>query len=213
MIKRLYNKIRLLEKRKEWRKNNRHNNTRIIKPIEAERCIVGKGTYGDIRILHDSPKNRLVIGNYCSISTEVAFILSDEHPINYISTYPWKVKELHSAPYEAISKGDIIIHDDVWIGFRAIILSGVEIGQGAVVAAGAVVTKDVPPYAIVGGNPARIIKYRFAQEIQSQLLNCDYSALTRETIGSHIEDFYTDLNSMQIGDIEEKFEWFPKRDY
>ena len=94
---------------------------------------------------------------------------------------------------EGTSKGDIIVADDVWIGYRATILSGVHIGQGAVIAAGAVVTKDVPPYAIVGGVPARVIKYRFPEEMVGELMRIDYSKLTEEMVREHIEDLYSAL--------------------
>ncbi|MGN9105593.1 DapH/DapD/GlmU-related protein [Oliverpabstia intestinalis] len=91
---------------------------------------------------------------------------------------------------ESFAKGDIRVDDDVWIGYGASIMSGVHIGQGAVVAAGAVVTKDVPPYAIVGGVPAKVIKYRFEPEMIEELLKVDYSELTKEDIEKHIDDLY-----------------------
>ena len=80
------------------------------------------------------------------------------HTLNNISTYPFKTALLNYKNEEAISKGNIIIDDDVWIGFGATIMSGVHIGQGAVIAAGSVVTKDVPPVAVAAGNPVRFIK-------------------------------------------------------
>lgn len=76
---------------------------------------------------------------------------------------------LQKVKHEATSKGDIVVKDDVWIGYGSIILSGVHIGQGAVIAAGSVVSHDVPPYAIVGGVPARLIKYRFSEEMTKKL--------------------------------------------
>ena len=111
---------------------------------------------------------------------------------------------------EAISKGDITI-DDVWIGFRATILSGVHIGQGAVVAAGAVVTKDVPPYAIIGGVPAKIIKYRFSPEVIEQLLKLDYSKLTDDMIWERIDDLYNSLDGKSPEGVEKLLAWFPKK--
>ena len=205
-MKRIISKISRTIKQYAWRKNNRHNFTRIVKPIDPERCIVGKGTYGNIRILFDSPDNKLIIGNYCSIASEVAFILADDHPINYLSTYPWKVKLLKNADYEAVSKGDIIIDDDVWIGFRAVILSGVHIHQGDVVGAGAVVTKDVPPYAIVGGNPARIIRYRFSDEIIDKLLKVDFSLFDRHTAEKLQKDLYTEINEETLSEFLKKLD-------
>lgn len=77
--------------------------------------------------------------------------------------------------WETQAKGNIIVNDDVWIGDSALILSGVEIGQGAVIAAGAVVTEDVPPYAVVGGVPAKVIKYRFRDDVIKELVKIDYA--------------------------------------
>ena len=83
---------------------------------------------------------------------------------------------------ESICKGPIVIGDDAWIGYDCTILSGVTIGQGAVVAAGSVVTKDVPPYAVVGGTPARVIKYRFTPDVVEKMLTLDYAQLGDEAI-------------------------------
>ena len=129
------------------------------------------------------------IGSYCSIAQEVTFILNADHRTDTISTFPFKVKVLGES-LEGTSKGDIIVADDVWIGYRATILSGVHIGQGAVIAAGAVVTKDVPSYAIVGGVPARVIKYRFGEEVLTRLGKLDYSKLSEIWIKEHIDELY-----------------------
>ena len=106
---------------------------------------------------------------------------------------------------EAVSKGDIILDDDVWIGYRAIILSGVHIGQGAIIAAGAVVTKDVPPYAIVAGVPARIVKYRFSEDIIKDLEKIDFSLMTKDIIEKHIDELYTKVTTVN------QFEWMPRK--
>ena len=91
---------------------------------------------------------------------------------------------------ETQAKGDIIVNDDVWIGDSALILSGVEIGQGAVIAAGAVVTEDVPPYAVVGGVPARVIKYRFTDDVIKELVKIDYAKVDRKFIELHEDIWY-----------------------
>ena len=104
-----------------------------------------------------------------------------------------------------MSKGDITVDNDVWIGYGATIMSGVHIGQGAIVAAGAVVTKDVPPYAIVGGVPAKVIKYRFEPELIKELLKIDYSKLTKEKVEKHIDDLYAELKDKR------QLDWMPKK--
>lgn len=166
-------------------------------------CRVGKYTYGLNlnNVLYDSTDDcKLIIGSHCSIAQYVKFILASEHPYEGISTYPFKVKFL-GYEKEAASKGNIIIKDDVWIGLHSIILSGVTIGQGAIVAAGSVVTKDVPPYAIVGGNPAKVIKYRFEQAIIDELIKFDFSVLTEEKIKKIGEKLYTKLTVDNVKEI------------
>jgi len=112
---------------------------------------------------------------------------------------------------EAISHGNIVVEDDVWFGYGATVMSGVHVGQGAIVAAGAVVSKDVPPYAIVGGVPARVIKYRFSEDVIDYLLSLDYSALTKDLVYKHLDILYTSANEMKLEEIKERFEWFPKK--
>ena len=134
---------------------------------------VGKKTYGCIDVrTYGKTDRHLYIGNYCSIAADVTFHLSPNHHLERISTFPFGGDAENS-----LSKGDIIVDDDVWIGHHATILTGVHIGQGAVVAAGAVVSKDVPPYAIVGGVPAKIIKYRFSEDIIDKLMRIDFSKI------------------------------------
>lgn len=189
----------------KWRIKNEHNNTILEYPYSfSDHITVGKGTYGPISAIIASPNNYLKIGNYCSIASNVSFIVSGEHTINRISTYPFKIFITNEEVYDASSKGDIVVGDDVWIGFGATILSGVHIGQGAVVAAGAVVTKDVPPYAIVGGVPAKVVKYRFDPEIIEELLKIDYSKLDYDQIRCNIQCLSESLTSV------EQLDWLPK---
>ena len=105
----------------------------------------------------------------------------------------------------------VTIGDDVWIGYRATILSGVTIGQGAMIAAGSVVTKDVPPYAVVGGVPARVIRYRFSQPVMDFLMTLDYGKLDEKMIREHREMLAGDLDGMTAEEIREKLAWFPKK--
>ena len=191
--------------KREWRKKNPHNTTTIKEPFNIHAVDVGKYSYGALRVILDNDDNRLVIGNYCSIAPEVIFVPGSEHALNTVSTYPFKVKCMQGQQHEALSKGDIIVEDDVWIGCRATIMSGVHIGQGAVIAAGAVVTKDVPPYAVVGGVPAKVIKYRFAPHIIEELLKVDYGKLTKEMVETHIDALYEELTDAS------QLDWMPKK--
>lgn len=192
MFNNIRNKIHLMKLKKAWRKKNPHNTTVMAGRFNIEDVEVGKCTYGAIQVINWGKGQKLYIGNYCSIAGEVMFILNGDHYTGNISSFPFKVKCM-GAPYEAVSKGDIVVEDDVWIGYRSTILSGVRIGQGAIVAAGSIVTKDVPPYAIVGGNPAKVIKYRFDEEMIKELMKIDYSCLDEATIKEHIDDLYAPL--------------------
>ena len=197
--------LRLWLMQKYWRRKNQHNKTSLETFTNIANISVGNNSYGKLNVLNASEEYRLMIGHFCSIAQGVTFAVCVDHPTNTISTYPFKVVCIGSQTYEAISKGDIVVEDDVWIGHGATILSGVRIGQGAIIAAGAVVTKDVPPYAIVGGVPARTIKYRFPTNIVEELLKIDYSKLTKEMVEAHIDELYEELTDVR------QLAWMPKR--
>ena len=188
----------------KWRRSNKHNGTYPITLFDASSVHIGRYTYGELYVLKYGKLGELYIGDFCSIAPKVSFILSADHYINHISTFPYKAKFINSLELESISKGNIEIEDDVWIGYGATIMSGVHIGQGAIVAAGAVVSKDVPPYAIVGGVPAKIIKFRFSEKLITELLKVNYKELTDINIKKHIDEMYVDLK--QISQLE----WMPK---
>jgi virginiamycin A acetyltransferase len=133
---------------------------------------IGRFSYGQPTVFHWGEKATLKIGNFCSIGPNVVILLGGEHRPDLITTFPFNcvLKEYANVPGHPTTKGDVVIGNDVWIGANALILSGVQIGDGAVIGACAVVTKDVEPYAIMAGNPARIIGKRFDQETISSLL-------------------------------------------
>lgn len=147
----------------------------------------------------------LYIGSFCSIGDNVVFLLGIDHPTNFISTFPFRVKIEKKDEMEAISKGNIVVDDDVWIGYGATILSGVHIGQGAIVGANALVTKDIPPYAIAGGTPAKLIKYRFEERIINELLKVDFDSLTDDMIIDNIDDLYKEMTDIS------QISWMPKK--
>ena len=201
----LYKQIKLNAMKRKWRKKNPHNMTVPVSIFNIDNVEVGKKTYGRLKVIDFANDNKLKIGNYVSMADDITFILDAEHHLNNISTYPFRTNLLKSRVSEAFGKGDIIVDDDVWIGYGVTILSGVHIGQGAVIAAGAVVTKDIPPYAIVGGVPARVIKYRFSKDIVDELMKIDYSKLTKELIVEHIDELYSELEEI------EQLKWLPRK--
>jgi len=128
---------------------------------------IGRGTYGVNRntIQGMSPDAPVSIGNFCSFGQETLIFSKADHALNLPSTYPLRTMLLHPerGDQDAVTKGAVNIGHDVWVGARAMILSGVTIGDGAVIGAGAIVSKNVPPYAIFAGNPARLVRYRFSE--------------------------------------------------
>ena len=154
--------------------------------IKAKNIFIGDYTYFDDQknepikfeennILYNFDYNRvkLVIGKFCAVASETRFLMTGDHKLDAISTYPFPA--FHQGWEKAFDynefpvKGDIIVGNDVWFGYNSFIKGGVKIGDGAVIAANAVVVKDVPPYAIVAGNPAKIVKMRFNEDTIEKL--------------------------------------------
>lgn len=154
--------------------------------IKAENIEIGDYTYYDDpvdpenfekNVLYNYGNDRLIIGKFCAIATHVKFIMNGaNHKLDGISTYPFpifangwesRMSDLMNLP----SKGDIIIGNDAWIGYDSLIMPGVNIGDGAIIAARSVVVKDIPAYSIAGGNPAVVIKKRFSDAEIEILLN------------------------------------------
>ena len=135
------------------------------------------------------------IGKYCSISDNCRIGMGS-HTLNLLSTCPLFTEAVNGTQYKwvendvnAAENKRVIIGNDVWIGYQSIILGGIKIGDGAVVGAGAVVVKDVPPYSVVGGVPAKVLKYRFSDEIIKELLSIKWWDLPEQLIISNIKLF------------------------
>lgn len=150
-----------------------------------------RGTYFDrnVNIISWSDKYSIILGKYNSIGRDCNFFLHANHRPDWISTSSqlWgpvtdEISEIHMNMGHPSCKGDIIIENDVWIGAHATIMSGVKISNGAIVGATATVTKDVPPYSIVVGNPAKIVKYRFSKKQIESLLEISWWNWTEDRI-------------------------------
>ena len=197
-IKYVIYKLRFYVFRKKWRKNNQHNFTTAGNMFNSNQVQVGIYTYGKLNVFScDNQNPCLKIGKYCSIADEVCFLLAGGHNMSSFSSYPFKAK-LKGDLCESLTKGDIIVEDDVWIGFRSTILSGVTIGKGSVVAAGAVVTKNVPPFSVVGGVPAKVIKFRFSKEKIDLINTLDYSRINL----SKLDILYLNVENMTLDEIK-----------
>lgn len=180
--------------------------------IDARNHNIGEFTYGKPHVtFYEGYKGHLTIGKFCSIGPEVEIFINGYHNIKCVSTYPFSIMNLHdvetfkntefdekSIPYNK----DVVIGNDVYIGERAVIMGGVTIGDGAVIAANSVVTKDVKPYEVVGGNPAKHIKFRFNEYQISKLLEIawwdwrieDIKENIKYLTSENIDDF---INSQQ----------------
>src|SRR5665647_573907 len=185
--------------RKEWRKQNPHNSTEMKTIFPIRFAKVGKYTYGDLNLIaydEQCMDSILEIGNFVSISGNVTFLLSEPHQSKTLTSFPLK-SILNNAhfPEDAISRGSIVIEDEVWIGFGVTILSGVRVGKGSIIATGAVVTKNVPAYSIVGGIPAKVLKNRFNDDVINRLKNLRLAELPVEVIKANIDTLYGDITS------------------
>ncbi|NRB60132.1 MAG: CatB-related O-acetyltransferase [Winogradskyella sp.] len=177
--------------------------------VKHPNIIVGDYTYYDdfenvenfennVKYHFDFVGDKLIIGKFCMIASDVKFIMNGaNHLTDALSTYPFAVfgngwehaMDEKSYPH----KGDITIGNDVWIGYNATIMAGVTIGDGAIIATNSTVIKDVEPYTIVGGNPAKAIKKRFDSSTISKLLDLKWWDWEIEKITKHLQDL-TDNN-------------------
>ena len=135
----------------------------------------GKYTYGNPNIYWADSGAKLIVGNFCSIAAGVNIYLGGNHRTDWVTTYPFG--HINQGTFNNFNgnghpstKGDVIIGNDVWIGSNVTIMSGITIGDGAIIANNSHVVKNVEPYSLVGGNPAKLIKHRFSQEQIEKLL-------------------------------------------
>jgi len=176
--------------------------------FDITKVEVGDFSYGPLdAICWNNPGEHLSIGRFVSVAGEVVFLLGGNHDSHVPSTYPFDSLILRNREDVPATKGKIVVHDDVWIGRRAMILSGVDVGQGSIIAAGAVVVRDVEPYRIVAGNPARVVKHRFSETVIQELMTwADYSLLDAETIRQYRDLLYQPVTEQNLNQLHGMFE-------
>lgn len=171
--------------------------------IKNPNIVVGDYTYYDdfedtanfeknVKYLFDFNNDQLIIGNFCMIASDVKFIMNGaNHLTDTISSYPFSIfgngwqEAMNGKEYP--NKGNIVVGNDVWIGYNATIMAGVTIGDGAIIAANATVVKNVEPYTIVGGNPAKIIRKRFPETHIKLLLEIQWWNWSIEKITENVQ--------------------------
>jgi acetyltransferase-like isoleucine patch superfamily enzyme len=171
----------------------------LLRAIEGDSTSLSPGppvliaeqpTYAPVRVYAQPEDPPVRIGRYCSINETVTLVPGSEHPLDAVTTcyFYWMMGE--GEPEPSISRGPIMIGSDVWIGRDALVMSGVTISHGAAVASRAVVTKDVAPYEIVGGVPARHIGWRFDEQTREELLKIAWWAWPVEKVLAHRTQLY-----------------------
>lgn len=172
--------------------------------VKATNIFIGDYTYFDdqrygpekfkkynVLYNYDFLKVKLVIGKFCALAAETRFIMTGDHKLDAISTYPFPIFgcgwENAFNVYDLPVKGDIIVGNDVWFGYDSLVMNGVTIGNGAIIAAKAVVIKDVPAYSIVAGNPAKVMKMRFDDQTIQRLEKIAWWDWGIENINKHLK--------------------------
>ncbi|WP_037862205.1 CatB-related O-acetyltransferase [Streptomyces sp. NRRL S-340] len=180
-----------------------HDRVVFLKPlVTSPNIAVGEYTYYDDpdgatdfehrNVLYAYGPERLTIGRYCAIAAGTRFLMAGaEHPAMGVSTYPftmfggrWAEQTLDIVTAMP-SRGDTVVGNDVWFGYQATVMPGVRIGDGAIIAAGAMVTADIPPYTVVGGNPARPIRQRFGDADTERLLRAAWWDWPADLVTEH----------------------------
>ena len=190
--------------------------------IQAKNIFVGDYSYYDdkrygpekfeeynVLYNYEFLKVKLVIGKFCAIGAETRFIMSGDHKLDAISTYPFPIfgkgwEEAFNL-FDLPVKGDIVVGNDVWFGYDSLVMNGVSIGNGAIIGAKAVVTRDVPPYSVVTGNPAKVVKMRFDDQSIERLQKIAWWNWEIEKITRHVQLItHLDIDRLEEASFKEE---------
>jgi acetyltransferase-like isoleucine patch superfamily enzyme len=186
----------------KWRAGQIETRIALARMARKHGFKIGEFSYGRPKVRFANAGRKLSIGRYCSIADQVEILLGGNHRTEWATTYPFE-SLTHWWPNAGsdrsthVSRGDVVIGNDVWIGSGALLLSGISVGHGAVVGARAVVSRDVPPYAIVAGNPAKVIRFRFDEQTIAALLDIAWWDLPR----ADVEELVPLLQSERIEEL------------
>lgn len=173
--------------------------------VEERTLTIGEHTYGCPQIVqHRGDTAKVHIGDFCSLASGIEIFVGGNHRMDWVSTYPFRAMFRMEGAFQdghPATKGDVVIGNDVWIARGTTILSGVKIGDGAVIGAQSLVVKDVPPYGIVGGNPAKLLRLRFEPEQVEALLRIEWWTWPLAKI-------LDEVPALQSGDIDAFIERF-----
>jgi virginiamycin A acetyltransferase len=187
----------------------------IKNTVSNPNIIIGDYTYYDDpedsenferNVLYHYPfsKDKLIIGKFCALARGIKFIMNDaNHKMSGFSTYPFQIfgngwEKIEPQSYEVPFKGNTIVGNDVWIGYESVIMPGIQIGDGAIIAAKSVVVTNVPPYTIVGGNPAKLIRKRFPDDVIDTLLEISWWNWDLDKISRNLEKIVAaDINALK----------------
>jgi len=154
---------------------------------------IGRNTYtpGDTQYRFWLPTENIIIGNFCSIADQVMICAGGQHRTDLVSSFPFGIKMMNY-PTDPVYKTTMntTIGSDVWIGTKSVIIGGVNVGHGAVIATASVVLTDVPPYAVVAGNPAKVMRFRFSKSLVERMLKIAWWDWSDDIIKANVSWFY-----------------------
>ena len=202
MIKNIYNFLKKQWNKIKFRISNKHNDMHLTALYPINKIKVGIYSYGKLNIKAYNNKGIIKIGNYCSIADKVLFLVGGEHNYKRISTFPFQSR-IYKQKTIDIPNYDIIIEDDVWIGYDCIILSNTHIGKGCVIGARSIVKGEIPSYSIYVGN--KVIKKRFSNDIIEKLNQIDFEKITHIFNDEYSQYCQKEITDENVDEIITKF--------